>query len=232
MQVTGYAPFQISSEKNPIACVICNTDINRCSKCEIKYLRRLLRERDEVIQFLTNGNSEALKTEQIDELKVNKWIKQQWKTAEEGAPRGHLMVEELSNMWFITITFDPSKFGAVNDKDLEKNYILCSIVQLIRKFSIFYVYGSFEFQKNGAIHSHLILRSGEIIDIIKHLKKCFTNNPRNNKAIDYGPAKQKQSIDYINKFKDKGTVYEKKHFYSFNGFQPIGPSDSNVEFSH
>jgi len=95
----------------------------------------------------------------------------------------------LSNMYFYTITFDPDRFGGAVYLDSERDYILHKLALLLRDDLIFTGYGCFECHKNGKSHAHVILHTNEPKKVYTVLKKCFTNNPYNKCAIDYGPAK-------------------------------------------
>lgn len=107
-----------------------------------------------------------------------------------------------SRVYFITITFDPSKFGIDNDSEQERVYILHKLEKAINKIYIKRYYGCFEYQKNGTIHAHLVVDVGIASphDIRKHLKPYFTNNMRNLHAVQVEfPKSLSKVFRYINK---------------------------------
>ncbi len=107
----------------------------------------------------------------------------------------------LSTAYFITITFDPAKFGMQPYPTERKEYILHKFYRLMRKDLVKKVYGSFEFHKNGIIHCHAIInaQNEDISKIKKELKPYFTDNMYNKIVIDIGPAKYPQAMEYIEK---------------------------------
>lgn len=107
-----------------------------------------------------------------------------------------------NNAVFITITFDPQKFGVENDSSEERLYILHKLELAMEKCYIFQYYGCFEYQNNGTIHAHLVadITNRSHHDIRKFLKPYFTNQPRNVHAVDVQYVKSmSKTIDYINK---------------------------------
>lgn len=122
----------------------------------------------------------------------------------------------LSYLKFITITFDPDKFGSVNEDIREKEYIL-SVLYRLKSYYTF-IYGCFEYHKSGTVHSHLIMHTS-VANMKQMLRPYFTNNPKNKIVIDVGPAKMPQSITYINK--------ESKDFYYYNVSDVVNPVDDN-----
>lgn len=117
----------------------------------------------------------------------------------------------VESSYFLTITFDPRKFGVDNDSDEERKYIL----YIIKKY-IYYIsnyYGCFEYHKNGAIHAHLIITlfSKYVYhDLRKKLKKEFTNDCYNKHAVDLQPIKNIEDVlQYINK-PQSGKLYYTK----------------------
>lgn len=114
---------------------------------------------------------------------------------------------------FITITFDPKKFGTSPLEELRKNYILDKLYKsvesdkLVEKF-----YGSFEYHKNGMLHAHAILVIHSVSDKVmaRYFTDFFSDNPRNKVAIQLGPAK-KTALDYINKESEDYFYYSKSY---------------------
>lgn len=188
-----------------------------CDKCNKLQLKYKISQLEETIRFLTTEQNEKLRVCYTDELVINKWIRQYAVKLDEPSPRED-PITDLSNMYFITYTFDPAKFGSNNDNDLERNYILSILAQIIKLEKCTYIYGCFENHQSMVTHSHFIIRTNYIAEIKKHLKKSATDNPYNKAAIDIGPAKEKASIEYINKRKEKHITYDIKHFFQFFGF--------------
>lgn len=119
------------------------------------------------------------------------------------------------DFFFFTLTFDPDKFGHDNDPEDEEDYILIVLHKLLKgkeRYNVESIYLCFEKTKAGVIHAHgVCISSPAYLKVVKHyLKTCFTNNPRNIKAVQYEPAK-KRCIEYINKDADY-----KKWFHSIS----------------
>jgi hypothetical protein len=111
-----------------------------------------------------------------------------------------------TKLWrFITLTFDPSKFGCSNDPENERMYMLNIILAAARLSYITKVYGSFELHKNGTIHTHFIAEVHSQ-DLYHFLKKKLTDNPKNKNAVNEGKAKFPNCIKYIEK---ESTYYYK-----------------------
>jgi len=105
----------------------------------------------------------------------------------------------LSQAYFITLTFDPARFGVSNHTDAQKDYLLTVICQLFEKELALSVYGCFEFCKTGAVHTHMILQTNQINDVKKFCKSKLTFNAYNKHAVDVGNAKHPQAQQYIEK---------------------------------
>jgi len=119
----------------------------------------------------------------------------------------------LTSLKFITITFDPSKFGVNNQVVSERQYILYQLMLLVKKGFIDSFYGCFEFHHNGATHAHVITHLVRFdIPLIKLLRPAFTDNPQNKVAVRVDPARMPQAIQYVNKV-DK---LEGKGYFSYD----------------
>lgn len=107
--------------------------------------------------------------------------------------------DQLPSYQFITLTFDPSKFGLQPMEQQRKDYILYHIMNLYKKQLIHNFYGSFEYHKSGLVHAHLIAQLYDKNTVYNYLQSKFTNNNKNKIAIRMDPAKIPNAIDYINK---------------------------------
>jgi len=105
----------------------------------------------------------------------------------------------LSQAYFITLTFDPERFGVSNHTDAQKDYLLMIICMIFEKELALSVYGCFEFCKTGAVHTHMILQTNQIDQVKKLFKKQLTFNAYNKHAVDVGNAKHPQAQQYIEK---------------------------------
>jgi len=130
-------------------------------------------------------------------------------------PNNETLFFPIETTYFITITFDPDKFSNYNDPNKEEDYILYILAQLYKNENIKNFYGCFEKHKTGKIHSHLIATIYDITPFRTSIKKSFTNNMRNLRAVDIGTYKLNKSIDYINKEE------EYKKYYSNKNISPI-----------
>lgn len=190
-------------------CVIC-CGYTQCDKCKIKDLQRQLSEYKEAMDFFLGESSISMSIDKVF------FAKKYMNTFEcsSGYYKGDIPDEYLRNTYFITLTFDPDKFGTNNPSEDEENYILYILAKQCKRDRIFNIYGCFEQFKTGITHAHLIMHTNFIDEIRKELKLALTNNPRNRNSIDIGPAHKTKAIDYINKSDDGHKIYDpKKYFY-------------------
>lgn len=146
------------------------------------------------IAYLTRTNNEILYLKYYEKMLITDYIKESNKPIDyEWQP--------VKQYKFITITFDPEKFGINNSPELEKQYILHKLAYLKKSDLCQSFYGCFEFHKSGSIHAHLIMCTNYDKEVYKYLKQQFTDNPRNRHAIDYCLAKVKAQ-QYIEKESD------------------------------
>ena len=109
------------------------------------------------------------------------------------------------NFIAITITFDQKKFPQLIITPLSEqiNYIKKVLSIFIYDESFTSIYGSFERQKNGYIHAHLIMPYyGNILNLHDKLSPYFTNRSKSNKqyAVLIKPVDNLQKwFEYINK---------------------------------
>lgn len=171
--------------KCPLQCSL----TNMCHKCELSHLSTQITELKSQLNFILNQSHKIFDHTSSKEMSLkytiyNDFSNNQW----EFTPM---------NSYFITITFDPNKFGHSNQSHDEKVYIMYELEQCYKKELIYDYYGCFEKQSNGTIHAHMVGYSSKIHELRRYLKHAFTDNPHNNKAVDIGSAKDKRSIQYI-----------------------------------
>lgn len=179
------------------SCLICKgfTQCLRCENCDLKAEVNSLRNQ---IRFLTDSKNELLEISRYDQMNIIKTLNVISKPID-------IKLDDLSTLpyyYFITLTFDPNKFGVANDSEQEKQYLRSLIAITISREYISKVYGCFEYQKNGAVHCHFICYSYDSEQIVKagkYYKKRLTNNPHNRCAVQIGKMKYPQAIEYINK---------------------------------
>lgn len=189
-----------------IHCIICS-QTSQCFKCQIAQLKQENADlRKELARFHSITNEKLqLKYWQQQEI-TNTFIQSKTKIPFE-------YKDKLSNAYFITITFDPNKFGVEQLDDERKQYILYSLYKCIKSEMITELYGSFEYHKNGLIHSHAIAITGYHKELYDKLQPLYTDNSHNKYAIQIGKAKHPQAQQYIEK--------ESTHYYYFNShFSP------------
>lgn len=183
---------KVSNFSKKDSCPICSGS-SACYKCQISDLQRQVNELTEVVNFLCGDSSRQLQLKKHEILLVDKTFIRLSELA-------LLPIIEEREYVFITLTFDPEKFGQNNDSEDEKKYLLHLIAQLIKTGNLSEVYGSFEYQRNGSVHCHFISKFSDYGYIKQHFKKGLTNRPRNEKAVDIKPVKGIQKLwDYINK---------------------------------
>lgn len=160
-------------------------------------LKQQVQQYKEALDFILNVSSEQLQLTPYQELDINS--KFQFSSIPftfQNPSQDNLT--ELAHWHFVTVTFDPSKFGVSNLNDDERKYILYQIVRCIRRGFIKQVYGSFELHQNGRTHAHFICYALDN-DYKELLKKSFTDNPYNKRAVVIYPAKFPKVLNYINK---------------------------------
>lgn len=175
-------------------CAICLGQLPLCSRCEIRELKREVHELKLVNQYLTRGNHTLFDFSNNDYRIVNQFL-----TFSEPI-KDQDVSQHVRSLRFYTITFDPSKFGVSNDIELEKQYMLLQIGKAYNNFNCTYVYGCFEYHKNGSLHTHFIMNCyGSHPKIYKFIKYQFTDNPANRCALVVKTVNDYGVIKYINK---------------------------------
>lgn len=182
-------------KKNPNnGCLICYNTLSLCSSCEIKKLKHQVAELTEVVNFLCGESNRQL----IVSKKYKSLIEKNFHRY--AFPAKEFPKIQENDYIFITLTFDPERFGSNNDSEDEKQYLLYIITKLVESNNLFDIYGSFEYQRNGSIHCHFISKFSDYSYIKKQLTRDLTNRPRNDKAVDIRPVKGLQKLwNYINK---------------------------------
>lgn len=163
-----------------IKCVVCQNE------SEIKLLR------EQVLQL-------HLKLQQYNHEQIYVTVKQKqqlMETFKYAILPFHDESYDITGYQFITLTFDPKKYGFMQSEQDQKELMLTALMNYD-----YYMYGSFEYHKNGNIHLHAIIKCTEeqIKQMKKEIRHKFTDNPRNREFLDHGPAKDKSAIRYINK---------------------------------
>lgn len=178
-------------------CVKCAGCSILCYSCENRFLRKEITKLQQQLEIYTNTLSE--------ELDLKYWQLMDIKNTFERSNTSMRFdyKHRLSTCKFITLTFDPAKFGIQPLHDERKNYILSKLYRLIKSSIVIELYGSFEYTKAGIVHAHLIANTNFTIEeLTAIIKPYFTDNPYNTKAVDIGPAKYPQAEEYINKESD------------------------------
>jgi len=207
-------PIEIDSYKKKLKWCLCKSSNDICLQCqiiELKIENKLLKEK---IVYFNGDSSEALNIPSY--FPLNKYI-DIYPSSDLPYinPNNETLFFPIETTYFITITFDPDKFSNYNDPNKEEDYILYILAQLYKNENIKNFYGCFEKHKTGKIHSHLIATIYDITPFRTSIKKSFTNNMRNLRAVDIGTYKLNKSIDYINKEE------EYKKYYSNKNISPI-----------
>lgn len=188
---------------------------------EMDYILSLKREINKLrntVRFLNGRELKELLVGPIREDEIKSIIKYcpKW----EPCIKEERMIFGAGYNLFITLTFDPSRFGESNSPKSEELYFLDIILSAIQKELLLPpVYGCFELQKNGSIHTHFIantttqeitsLSESRISEIRNHFKTKLTDNTQNRNAVHMGNYRERKSLDYINKEEPY------KRFYSF-----------------
>lgn len=172
----------------------------------IAYKREIIRLKAQ-LELYNGGPLNKLTVNEQQEKQIYKNIKMvsKWEPSEEQENKQYN--EEYGRHLFITLTFDPNRFGDCNEPEEEQLYLLYLINQAYEKELLLpTVYGCFEKHKNGSIHTHFICTvkyaSIHTTTLKKFFKARLTDNPYNRNAVDVGNYRFKKSIEYINKNQD------------------------------
>lgn len=173
--------------------------MSQCYKCQIKTLQVRNQQLQTKLDFYETRQSENMCLTYSQKSDI--WDKFDFYTSPQKWEYG----DKLSHSHFITITFDPAKFGPRPDVQLRKDYIMNTLLELHNLQLFTDCYGCFEFHQNGIVHSHLIMITGMPKVVYRMLKEKFTDNKHNKIAIQVDLAKHPQAKKYIDK--------ESSHFY-------------------
>lgn len=176
-----------------VRCPVCIGSSIQCDRCTIKQLKNEIKLLNQQLANYTEHISSDVLRVPYNEIHR---IKQSNLPLDNYYPIDH---DQLSSYKFITITFDPTKFGTQQLDQQRKDYILHHLIKLYDNEMIKNFYGCFEYHKNGIVHSHIIAQTYVPQDVYSYLKTKFTDNAKNKYAIQIDPAKIPQAIDYINK---------------------------------
>lgn len=206
------------------SCVICNGSVQclRCEnfelKAEIRSLKRQIAkynmEKEDIFQI----------TKSIEINNYTKVIRYIHPLTIFTLPND----ESIINWRFLTLTFDPMKFGIEPNEDDRKNYILHHLLKAVKIQFISTFYGCFEYHESGIIHSHIVIKTTYADKFIEdYFQPLFTDNRRNKKAVVCLPAK-KSVLDYIHKV--NSPEKRSNHFFrykdltsSYEGDVVLGP---------
>uniref|UniRef100_UPI0040478851 hypothetical protein n=1 Tax=Flavobacterium sp. TaxID=239 RepID=UPI0040478851 len=176
-------------------CAICSGS-SSCFSCQIKELKSVVQSQAIELRYWKGESCKLLQ------------CKKDYNTFFETSTQLLLpnYIGENTEYKFITITYDPRKFGQFNNKSDEQNYILKQLLRLIKANHIKSLAGCFEYQKNGTTHAHLIARVTCCnTDIENYLRPKFTDDPRNNKAVKCEDPRSFNNIE--NYLKKESTEY-------------------------
>lgn len=186
-----------------VNCVQCHDSNIKCYRCQIRQLKaENLSLKQELQKYYLIDNEQLSLTRYQQQDIDNNFIQQ-------STPLDYDYKDKLSNEYFITITFDPSKFGLQPYESERKDYILYQLTRLRNKDLFTDCYGCFEYHKNGIIHTHLIMNTAFPKEIYQILKSKFTDNSHNKVVLQIDKAKWPQAKDYINKESDH-------YYYTYN----------------
>lgn len=178
------------------ACPICSESSIKCNKCEIiKLKNEVCTLRRELAKYYTSDVTKFTPNF------YDKFLSLNFKTVRQCQPIEYVYESELPNSFFITITFDPARFGLYPYESERKQYILNSLYKIMKDELIKKCYGCFEYHQNGIVHSHLIANiAPDDAKIVKRkLREQFTDNLHNKIVVDIGKAKFPQAKQYIEK---------------------------------
>jgi len=199
----------------PTSCVVCKGS-SQCQRCLIKDLTSRIELLNYELSYLRKGSN--------NQLQLPQDYSQHFELDNKFLPI--IYYGTLEDYGFLTITFDPNKFGLFNQPKDEQNYIFKQLKQAITDQYIFQLTGCFEYQKNGAVHAHLIIKSDYTNSQIEdYFRLHFTNDPRNRYAIKCFSLQKDKCESYIQK--------ESQEYYRYdqiNGFDENVSVSDNPEF--
>lgn len=198
-----------------ISCVVCKGS-SQCSRCEIKQLKNIIEKQNYELSYLRKGSNPqlVLKDDYSKYFEIdNKFLPIKY-------------YGEMTDYGFLTITFDPKRFGLFNSPAAEKNYIFKQLINSINNNNILQLTGCFEYQKNGTTHAHLIIKthynSKQIEDLFT---PHFTDDPKNKYAIKCYPLQKEKCEAYLQKESTEYYRYD-KHLNDLDEAEPFSDCKS------
>lgn len=176
-------------------CVVCAGSV-QCLKCENFELKAQIRAlRQEILKY-NMDKSEVFQVSRHAEIEIySKVLRYQHPIEAFNLPTDDSIIK-----WrFLTLTFDPLKFGIQPFEQDRKAYILYKLLRSVRKNIIDDFYGCFEYHESGLIHAHMVINTDYNDKFIEdYFQPEFTDNRRNKRAVKCLPAKT-TVLDYIHK---------------------------------
>lgn len=176
-------------------CVVCAGSV-QCLKCENFELKAEIRAlRQEILKY-NMDKSEVFQVSRHAEIEIySKVLRYQHPIEAFNLPTDDSIIK-----WrFLTLTFDPLKFGIQPYEQDRKAYILYKLLRSVHKNIIDDFYGCFEYHESGLIHAHMVINTDYNDKFIEdYFQPEFTDNRRNKRAVKCLPAKT-TVLDYIHK---------------------------------
>lgn len=212
-----YVAPQSKTQNIVYGCPICtNNDTIKCSSCQIKHLQIELNKLRNELAKLSIDRIDELHLKYYQQIEIKKYF------IRTPLPVKFEYESKLSNAYFFTLTFDPTKFGLHEYENERKEYILWTLTKYRHLY--FECWGSFEYHKNGIIHAHAIIITGQPKELYQKIQPMFTDKEHNKYAVDYGKAKYPQAEEYITKI---STCY----FYTNGTYTPPKkPNYSDIKY--
>lgn len=186
------------------SCVVCKGG-SQCNKCIIKDLKKRIEILNYELRYLRKDSNPLLKNKDYTthfELD-NKFLALRY-------------YGSLTEYQFLTITFDPNKFGLFNQPKDEQNYIFRVLYKCLHyddgeyRSPITQLTGCFEYQKNGTTHAHIIIRTAYTPKQIEDfLRPQFTDDVKNKCAIKSYLLQKEKCEDYLIKESTEYFRYDK-----------------------
>lgn len=174
-------------------CPLCSSSSHKCYRCRIKQLEEENRELRQELIKLTFTPPESFDIDYSVRMDIHNFVLRSTEAMD------FEYIDKLSHAYFITITFDPAKFGCQQYEKQRKNYILAQLLELRKEDKYTECYGCFEYHDNGIVHSHLIMITAYPKYVYRFLKSKFTDNSKNKVVIQVDKAKYPQAKQYIEK---------------------------------
>lgn len=171
------------------SCVVCK-GTSQCQRCQIKDLKLKIEQQEYALQYFQKDSNQ--------QLRLPKDYAHYFERDNKFLPIKYY--GEMVDYHFLTITFDPNKFGIFNQHVDEQNYIFKYLHKSIDKQIVVQLTGCFEYQKNGTTHAHIILKSAQRdSEIEDFFRNYFTNDPKNKYAIKSYKLQKEKCETYLQK---------------------------------